>query len=73
MVVCLIYQAVQKPFSGGSIAAEATVLQGCDGKFLPAGTSQALVLACARELVGLHFHWLDFLPSPWVQIGLMEL
>ena len=73
MVVHLISQAVEKPLSGGSITAGAAVLQGCDGNFLPAGASQALLLACARELVGLHFHWLDFLPSAWVQIGPMEL
>lgn len=68
-VICLTWQAVEEPFSGGSIAAGAAVLQGCDGNFLPAGTSQALLLVCARELLGLHFHQLYFLPSPWVQIG----
>lgn len=73
MVICLICQAGKKPFSGGSIAAGAAVLQGCDGNFLPAGTSQALLLDCARELFGLHLHWLDSLPSSWVQIGPMEL
>lgn len=64
--MCLICQAVEKPFSGGSIAAGAAILQGCDRNFLPAGTSQALLLACARELLGLHFRWLDFFPSPWI-------
>lgn len=62
-----------KPFSAGSIAASAAVLQGCDGNFLPDGTSQALLLAYARELLGLHLRWLDFLPSPWVQLEPMEL
>lgn len=55
-VICLICQTVEKPFSGGRIAAGAAILQGCDGNFLPAGASQALFLACARELLGLHFH-----------------
>lgn len=73
MVRCLICQTVQEPFSGGSIAVSAAILQGSDGNFLPAGTLQALLLACARGLLGLCSHWLDFLPSPWVQIGPMEL
>lgn len=73
MVVYLVSHAVGKPFSGGSIAASAAILQGCNGNFLPAGTSQALLLACASELLGLHLRWLDFLPSPWVQIEPTEL
>lgn len=73
MAICLICHDVEKPFSGGSTAAGAAVLQGSDRNFLPAGTSQALLLACARDLLGLQFHWLDFLPSPWLQTGLMEL
>lgn len=73
MVKCLVCQTVQEPFSGGSIAVSAAILQGCDGNFLPAGTSQALLLPCARELLGLCSHCLDFFPSPWVQIGPIEL
>lgn len=73
MVRCPICQTVQEPFSGGSIAVSAAILWGCDRNFLPAGTSHALLSACARELLGLCSHCLDFLPSPWVQTGQIEL
>lgn len=47
-VVRLICQAVEKPFSGGSIAACAMILQGCDGNFLPAGAPQASALSLCQ-------------------------
>lgn len=56
----LILQAAEKPSSDGSIATGAAILQACDGNFLPAGASQAPLLACAK-LVALHFQWLHFL------------